>query len=601
MATVLAFLLGAHALGCWVCGRDLKTSGSALRVVVGGDILMIAFFISGVCGFSRQLFPILLFGTALAGICFHGRRMINAFRLMRTDEKLFMGFGLIFSGYFLSPALCWPVTWDDLTYHLVLPLRWTAGNFPGVYPDLPYSGFPSGAEFIYWAISYCGGLKAPLLFIWTQGILTALLLFRLLRRIGGGGMTAGCLVFALLTSPVFFMIWKAAYVELMVLNHLLAFMIIWPRERSRRSLLTAALILGAVCAIKLNAVLLTIAGFWLLFSKRPSLKNIFTLLPAGLLALMTALPFYLRPWLATGNPLHPYFPQLFTSNPALLLCGDFHHAAAAFKYGVGDVWNFLAAPLTLCFQDRQYDGVFGWQWLMFCIPALLWWLSDWRSRGLCIRRSGLILMAIMLYCGWFFSAQQARFILPLAIPVMMAAASTLRRMPSKIRALLLLATMFATLFSMERAPFVNAFNCWKHLLPGGIDDKSYVYSMTGPGYLPACDMIGRLTPPDATIMLMHDNRGLYIPRRTILATPFFQSAYFTPPPDTADAFRDELRKSGATYLLLGLSRHNPDRQKPFMDKSSILFEHMKLLRERGELIALWSGDDFYLFQIKLRD
>ena len=53
----------------------------------------------------------------------------------------------------LIPALCYPSGWDELVYHAVLPRRWSTEGWPAFYTDLPYSGFPSSGEILFWLIA----------------------------------------------------------------------------------------------------------------------------------------------------------------------------------------------------------------------------------------------------------------------------------------------------------------------------------------------------------------------------------------------------------------------------------------------------------------
>src|SRR4051812_27117546 len=71
----------------------------------------------------------------------------------------------------LGPAICYPTGWDELVYHQVLPRRWQADGWPTVYSDLPYSGFPSLAEMLFWLMAPLDAVVAPRLLIWVCWIL----------------------------------------------------------------------------------------------------------------------------------------------------------------------------------------------------------------------------------------------------------------------------------------------------------------------------------------------------------------------------------------------------------------------------------------------
>src|SRR5205823_4430591 len=81
----------------------------------------------------------------------------------------------------LGPALCYPTGWDELVYHNVLPRRWLADGWPAFYSDLPYSGFPSLGEILFWLMAPIEGVIAPRLLTWTCWIIGLGLMYRLLR------------------------------------------------------------------------------------------------------------------------------------------------------------------------------------------------------------------------------------------------------------------------------------------------------------------------------------------------------------------------------------------------------------------------------------
>src|SRR5947199_351201 len=66
----------------------------------------------------------------------------------------------------LGPALSYPSGWDELVYHHELPRRWLADGWPAFYPDLPYSGFPSLGEILFWLMAPIEDVIAPRLMAW---------------------------------------------------------------------------------------------------------------------------------------------------------------------------------------------------------------------------------------------------------------------------------------------------------------------------------------------------------------------------------------------------------------------------------------------------
>ena len=72
--------------------------------------------------------------------------------------------------------------WDELVYHQALPRRWQADGWPAFYADLPYSGFPSLGEIVFWLLALLDSAIAPRLLVWVSWIIGLALIYRLLRR-----------------------------------------------------------------------------------------------------------------------------------------------------------------------------------------------------------------------------------------------------------------------------------------------------------------------------------------------------------------------------------------------------------------------------------
>src|SRR4051794_10965399 len=112
----------------------------------------------------------------------------------------------------LGPALCYPTGWDELVYHQVLPRRWQADGWPAVYADLPYSGFPSLGEILFWLLSPLDSAIAPRLLVWVSWLLGLALVYRLLlRRLAATSAITILLAFAV--SETALMISANCYVE----------------------------------------------------------------------------------------------------------------------------------------------------------------------------------------------------------------------------------------------------------------------------------------------------------------------------------------------------------------------------------------------------
>jgi hypothetical protein len=603
LAAVVMFMLSCCGAGAMVlkAARIRDRRLYSLELFAGMNVFFMIFLLSGLCGVLNKFTVWTLLSAGGAGfVIFCATDYCKSGYEFARSNKGFVIFFAPYMLFFVAPVLCYPVWWDDLTYHLVLPLRWQADGFPAVYADLPYSGYPSAPEFVFWALTAVGGICAPGLLVWmTFGVLLVML-YVLFLKASGSRLAALIYCAALVLSPVVFMIFKGAYIEVFMLAGVAA-ILLWLNGarvmREPRGVLVSGILLGGLCAIKLNGVVVAAAFFGVMIfmvEARSRFKAGFWILAV---AGVFVLPFYLRPWILSGNPLHPFYARFFNSEPSVLLSSAYHHAAAADKFGADGLWGFISTPLRVCFESGTYDGSLGWQYLLIlplaAVGVILCRTSDFHRSGM------LFLCAVVLiYSAWFFSAQQVRFLLPAVLIVLMLCAGFTGKLPWRYRRATGVMVLALTLFSVSVQPFRNSFNCWKYLVSNVISLKSYIYTGSGEGYLPAAEAVHMLTPEDAKILLVFDNRSLYIPRATELGTPFFQSKHFTPLPENPEALVAHCREHGISHILAGYASRNPDRQAICMENSVKFAGLLRDSQAAGTLRLLWSGEDFYLYSIK---
>jgi hypothetical protein len=228
-------------------------------------------------------------------------------------------------------ALCPPGDPDALTYHVTGPLRYLdAGRFMAT-PTSIHLSWPLGVEMLfalgmavtrYYAagmiqfgmgltaigLIYCLGRRAHS----TQvGVVAAGLAFTFLRwEMGAAYIEIGLALYATAALCALWMGWQASRgVDLGLPAP--------DADSARRWWLLAALLAGFAAAAKLSGVLFVLAlavalGLILLRSTpggaAQALRGAALCLLAGLLV---ALPWYIRSWVQTGDPVYPYLYKLF--------------------------------------------------------------------------------------------------------------------------------------------------------------------------------------------------------------------------------------------------------------------------------------------------
>jgi hypothetical protein len=511
----------------------------------------------------------------------------------------------------LGPALSYPTGWDELVYHHVLPKRWLADGWPAFYSDLPYSGFPSLGEILFWLMAPIDGVIAPRLLTWVCWIIGLAIVYRLLRRridrTSAGGIT---LAFSICSAVL--LVSANCYVETIQMVTFAGLLLALNAGKRRANQIGIAgwrmpaivgALAGATAAVKLTGIaIIFVPCLWHVIRYRWRLglrESVRTPLVYLACALAVALPFYLRPWLLTGNPFYPYFAQWFSDGPARLEMSRYHHALGA-AFGVHGPAGFYAGPVLLAFDEQLYDGSFGWQLCIFLAlgAVALWQARGKRARPLVLGTAGV---SFLLYCFWFFTAQQARFAIPAIIALLLFAAFGLRQLRGSRRQLVLGILLAAALVSAPWRTAGHYFGSWLSVL-GVISRADYVNESTDREYLPLVRVIADQTPPTARLLLLFEHRGFYLPRSYIIGTPFFQETGFTPPESFVDpdGIMDVLAREDVSHVIMTKEPTGPDRAGAWFDRLNPLLGGIAQCVERGKLRPIWETDRYVLLEVTAR-
>jgi hypothetical protein len=509
----------------------------------------------------------------------------------------------------LGPAICYPTAWDELVYHVVLPRRWHADGFVAFYPDVPYSGFPSLAEIGFWMMAPIECLIAPKLLNWVCWML-GLILLCLLIRSHLPQTWSGLLVAAFAVSPATLMVSADCYVESMLLMDVAALLVAVSQPAGRCGVgngrgdpWVMGVLAGGAAAVKLTGlVALTVPLLWSAGSlwggrsRSPwSLRGacLATAVGVGL-----AGPFYVRAYLATGNPFYPYFCEWFTSDPSRVAMSAYHHVLGGATFGSRDLWSLFTAPIMLAFRESLYDGRFGWQLLLLLALAAAGVVTSIR-RGHLGMAAWPLTVAAALYLFWFVSAQQARFAVSLVAVVTLLGAIGFRGLNRRTRRWTFAGLLALAIVSLPWPAAGLYFGSWETVL-GLWTWTEYVDDGTRSRYVPLLQALAKVTPPDARLMLLNEHRGLYMPRVWRIGTPYFQEQGLSPPEELHDAAKlvDVLERSGITHLVAATSSQGPDRSREWWDRLTPLYRGLDEAVRRGALSIVWQNEDYLVFEVR---
>ncbi|HVS14550.1 MAG TPA: hypothetical protein VMV46_11545 [Thermoanaerobaculia bacterium] len=459
----------------------------------------------------------------------------------------------------VARALIPDVSWDADVYHLALPrLYLDHGGFYRV-PFSVYSNWPLGLELLYaGALALRDFVVAKLLHL-VFGLLAALAAWRL----AGGGERGVLAALLFLAHPVVLGEMPVAYVDLGSAFFLaLGFGALHRAledgpQGPRRTLLLAGLCAGALCAIKLTGFLgAGCLGLLFLLEARAGAGWTRAARRHGLalLALPCAaflLPWLLKSWILTGNPVYPFLHR-WLGGPEWSSELGARLAAWQRSLGMGrEPLDYLLLPVRVILSGgegyHRFDGALHPVWIVLLPLALLY-----------ARRDRTIRRALMV-CGFFFvlwaaSSQQMRFLVAI-LPLLAVAgaravtlairrlAATRPRLDDALRAAALLAAAAALLLSAR--PWLGA----------AIDNApalAHRYPEMREALIPPVDrFVAEQLPAGATILLLNRNRGFFLDR-DYLADSFFEASQIAAAfaGDDAAAARERLRELGVTHVLI---------------------------------------------------
>lgn len=200
---------------------------------------------------------------------------------------------------------------------------------------------------------------------------------------------------------------------------------LWQEGRDRHWLLLAGAFLGCAIGTKYYGLILTVPlGLWVLaVNRRPSDLARFTAVVC-----LFGLFWYLRSWLISGNPLHPFLGDWFGHSiwrPEDLASQHYELA----EHGVARTpWNFVSLPFQLQFDRWAFHGR---TWGDGVLVGLFYLGLLGLPRGPVVLRT-MALVALAWLTFWFCTAQVMRYLLPIAPVMALTGASLLAVLGKRI-------------------------------------------------------------------------------------------------------------------------------------------------------------------------
>ncbi len=489
-------------------------------------------------------------------------------------------------------ALLPPTSWDALFYHLKGPkLYLEAGRIIGGI-DIPHLSFPALFEMLFTlAMGLRGDIAAKLIHF--SFIFWLIALVYLISRdwfaakedasTSFGAKSGWTAVLILISMPMVLNLGAQAYNDLPLAFYQVAALVAllrWRQAEQSGWLVLSGLLCGLAMGLKYTSFVapLVLAGFVLwhfwqqenqslsrfknssLHLRTPALKKaVKPLLTLTLSTTLVALPWYLKNWFFTGNPVYPFvFGGPFWD--------DFRAAAyAGTGTGLGfDPVALLRLPhdLILGLNDASQDGQPGPLFLIFLPAVIVYGFVRWKKEAGVERPFNLLLIfALAQYIFWVFGVifsaglWQSRLLLPAFValcPVIAWIFDDLARWDHpqfSLRRFVRLVIILALAFNL-----VGQLLNWLPGVPlsyvaGSASRDEILTHWLGSHYV-AMQGINAQTSPDAAIVFLYEPRSYYCDRDcrpdSILDT-FAHLEYLH---NDANGIAQAWRSEGITHVLL---------------------------------------------------
>jgi len=352
------------------------------------------------------------------------------------------------------------VGYDALVTHLFVPghlsLRHCWSFDPARYA---FAVMPMLGDWIYSLYFVLAGESGSRLINAGFVLVLARFVFDMVLWAGGDNRGARWAVLLFLSTPLTFIEGNSLFIESMWACFCIAgaFMVFqWgvgkEKKYSKQDLFLASIFFAFALNAKVISVMVIVPLVFLILWRMKSFKfssqYSFFLLCVLLFLLIGSVP-YVRAWFITGNPVFPFFNNVFKS-PFFSL-DQFNNSL--FNHGVS--WKTI---YQITFKTGNYlearSGASGFQWILLLTPSLLVLLFQRQKRGLIVFFVGVI--AVFLT---FFSQSYLRYVFPsfVLLSVVLGVSFTKindeKALPHSFMLFLLPATFFLNLLFFSAGPY----------------------------------------------------------------------------------------------------------------------------------------------------
>jgi 4-amino-4-deoxy-L-arabinose transferase-like glycosyltransferase len=459
----------------------------------------------------------------------------------------------------LAGAFAPPFEYDELEYHLGALADYQRAGRIVFLPHNFYSNLPQLTEMLYLLATTMTSDVAAKLLHWLFGVLGVLAVYGVARRLWSrnAALTAAALFYC---APFVQDLSQTARVDLATgFFATLAFgaLLVWSEEqgRERNWIWLSALCAGAAVATKWTAipvVLLPALVFVGFYSKSVFRTSVFCLLCSVFIV-----PWLVKNWFLTGNPVYPLFAAWFPSPHWSAEQAAVFAARHYPKFGWEAVGQFFALAWNYSFVEARAVPV-----LLMTAPLVL--LARWAEPA-AKRAAGLFAGA---YAGWFcFTFRPWRFLFPAFGMAALAGAHAMEKLGHEptVRKMMRISVgivLTVSLAAMALGNFVDVddpsrvppqISFVQHAL--GQSTRDEFVARIGRGVLEPIMWMNKNLPKDAKVLYVGEARAYYAKQSVIWSTAFDRQPLekMSQEAGTAEELLTALRAAGITHVYVNFS------------------------------------------------
>lgn len=473
----------------------------------------------------------------------------------------------------LAPA--GPTDYDGIAEHLAQAQQYVmAGRIVPLWYD-HHSHFPATLQMYYMLAHALNVPGAAKLYHWGFGVVALLATLLLGRRLLGPAAGAyGALILA--TTPIFAWLMGVGYVDLATIAASIVALLLfclWLRDRDPQLLWLSALTVGVAAGTKMQAIALMgvlMVGVAIAvpgWQRRLRTAGVFLAI-----AVAICLPWYLKSWVWTGNPVYPFAHSVFGGKMWSADRAE-GYRSSQLEFGKGEMppgeelaemsplrrifvgprapMKLLLAPLNLLTDPEEFTvgsrgfGAFAFAsagpvYLALLIPMLL--LKRPRPVG------WIMMVFAPLWVWWLVSMQLSRYLLPslaLIAPAVGWAAAEAERQGGALRAASkvvmgvwpVLALGMMIIYVAPQVRPVLGLQSPQEYLVRSLD----VY--------PTTHYLAQHAPEDAVVALYGEPRGYYLERRHIWGERGHSALLDYDSVEGPEDLMAEFRRLGITHVV----------------------------------------------------